>query len=76
MADAVTVDIKPWWQSRIIWTQVVGVLAYVGTRFGLDLDAATQEVITQTILGVVTVLTIFLKGAGKPTATPTQAKKA
>lgn len=76
MSDTVVVDVKPWWASKTIWTQVVGFLAVLGAAFGFDIDEETKTQIIAGIAGVVGLVTVILKGSAKPSVTPTQAKKA
>lgn len=76
MADSVVVDVKPWWQSKTVWTQVIGFLAVIGSTFGLDVDEETKGQIVAGIVGLTGVITIILKTFAKPSVTPTQAGKA
>ena len=60
-------DPKTWWQSRTIWTQVVGAAAMVATLFGVTvLDADTQAGI---VTGIWAIVSIWLRlNTDKPIA--------
>ena len=53
MVDIVEADVKSDWASKINWTQVVSIVAVVGTLFGLDISPEMQAKIVGGI-GVVT----------------------
>ncbi len=41
---------KPWWQSKTIWGGAIAVASGALGLFGIDVDAATQDVVVQNIL--------------------------
>lgn len=49
-------ETKPWYASRIIWVNAVGLIAAVGAGFGFGLDAETQATIVGGILAVINIL--------------------
>ena len=75
MADAVTVDVKSAWLSKINWTQAIGVIASVAAVFGFDLSPAMQVQVVAGIQGIVAVVTWALKTFGTTTVTPSSAAK-
>lgn len=76
MADAVTVDVKSAWLSKINWTQAIGVAASVAAVFGFSLPAETQVALIAGIQGVVAVVTWVLRTFFSSTVTPASAAKA
>lgn len=70
------VDIKPWWQSKIVWTQVIGVGAIVASVFGFNLTADQQVQVVEAVTAVASVVTVILKVFFTTTVTPSSAKKA
>lgn len=74
--ESVVVDVKSAWLSTINWTQAVGVLASILVVFGIEMDANTQVAVVASINGVMALVTWALKTFSKPSATPSQAKKA
>lgn len=75
MADAVTVDVKSAWLSKINWTQAIGVLASIGAVFGFDMPLTMQVQVVAAIQGIVAVVTWALKTFGTTTITPSSAAK-
>lgn len=75
MADAVTVDVKSAWLSKINWAQAIGVVASVAAVFGFDLSPALQVQVVAAIQGIVAVVTWALKTFGTTTVTPSSAAK-
>ena len=75
MADAVTVDVKSAWLSKINWAQAIGVVASIAAVFGLDVPASTQVEIVAGIQAIVAVVTWALKTFGTTTVTPSSAAK-
>jgi len=75
MADAVTVDVKSAWLSKINWTQAIGVIASVAAVFGFDLSPAMQVQVVAGIQGIAAVVTWALKTFGTTTVTPSSAAK-
>lgn len=75
MADAVTVDVKSAWLSKINWAQAIGVIASVAAVFGFDLSPALQVQVVAAIQGIVAVVTWALKTFGTTTITPSSAAK-
>jgi uncharacterized membrane protein len=55
-------DVKVWWQSKIIWAQVLAILFAIADTFGLKLSeelGLTQEGLLATVMTVIGVFTIF-----------------
>lgn len=75
MADAVTVDVKSAWLSKINWAQAIGVVASVAAVVGFDLSPALQVQVVAAIQGIVAVVTWALKTFGTTTVTPSSAAK-
>lgn len=54
----------PWWQSRIIWTQIVGLLFAVAASYGLNLQdrlGIDQAAMITSIMAIVNVVTIVVR---------------
>lgn len=67
----VVVEEKSPVESKIMWTQVVGLGAALGTLFGLNMDPATQAMIVTGIVGLQGLVTTGLRLFGKQTAITT-----
>ena len=70
MANTVNVPVKPWYESKINWTQAIGVVASVATLFGFTVP---PELIPQVVAGIVAVqglLTFVFKTWFTSTVTP------
>lgn len=64
MTNALTpvIDIdKPWYKSKTVWTQVIGGIAAVIARFGLDVPPEVQTIIVEVILALAGVATIIVR---------------
>lgn len=64
-------EVKPWWQSKIIWTQIVGLAFLVLSKVVELPEGITVDQVVTAILAVMSVVTIvFRKTAtasiGKP----------
>lgn len=68
--ETVVVEVKSAWGSKIIWTQVVGVLAMVGTVFGFDVPPEMQSEIVVGIGAIQGIITLVLKTWFTSTVTP------
>lgn len=66
----VTVPVKSAWESKIIWTQVVAVVAMFGTLFGIDLPPELQAEIVGGIVLLQGGVTFVLKKYFTNTITP------
>lgn len=51
----------PWWQSRTVWTGLIGALFAVFSGMGLIPEGLTQDMILQAVLGVVSVAAIVFR---------------
>ena len=69
----------PWWQSRILWAQIIAIVFGIASFFGLDLGAKlgmdeTQTVAAiMTLIGIVTTVVRVVNPTPVVTATKTQA---
>ncbi len=70
-----TVVAKSAWQSKIVWTQVVSILAMALSFFGYDLDAQTQTEILAAIIAVNGVITWVLRTFFNNSVSPEMAGK-
>jgi len=69
------VDVKPWWQSSTVWTQVVAFAAIVATVFGFEMTPEQQVVIATAIAGLANAVTVVLRVFFTKSVTPSVAKK-
>lgn len=69
------VDVKPWWNSSTVWTQVVAFGAMFATVFGFDMTPEQQAAIAAGIAGVANAVTIVLRIFFTKSVTPSVAKK-
>lgn len=72
MADVetVVVEVKSAWGSKIIWTQIIGVLAMAATLFGFDIPPDMQGEIVGGIGALQGIVTLILKKWFTSTVTP------
>jgi Mg2+ and Co2+ transporter CorA len=68
MADIITTDAKPWYQSKTIWGGVVAFLAVVGGLFGVDVDEAQKSVLVEALVGLGGVIGLILTIWGRAKA--------
>lgn len=68
------VVVKSAWQSKINWTQAIGLLSAGVTFFGFDLPAETQAQILAGITGMTGVVTWALRTWFNKTVTPDASK--
>lgn len=54
-------DTKVWWQSRIIWVQIVAALFAILSAFGLLPSGVDQEQVVAGIMAVVAIVTAVLR---------------
>lgn len=60
-----------WWQSRTIWTGLIGTLFAVLSGFGLVPEGLNQDMVLEAVLGVVSVAAILFRvKATKAIVTP------
>lgn len=59
-------DEKPWYQSKIIWTQIVGTVATAATAGGVVV--VSPEVQGLAVTGLMALSTVLLRVFSKPTA--------
>lgn len=45
----------PWYQSRIIWLQIIGAVAALGGSLGYELTPADQQQLVEVLISLVTV---------------------
>ncbi len=69
------VDVKSAWASKINWVSLIGVIAMIGSFFGLDLDTATQAALVTAIGTISGVITMVLRTFFTKTITPQSANK-
>lgn len=64
-------ETKNWWQSKTIWTSIVGVIISACALFGIVPETANTDMIVEGVLGAVSVLAIIFRTvATKAVATP------
>lgn len=51
---------KPWWASRTIWANVVGLGAIVGARYGLELTEAAQAEVVAAVMALINIALRFV----------------
>ncbi len=54
-------EVKPWWQSKIIWTQIVGLAFMVLSKVVELPEGITVDQVVTAILAVMSVATIVLR---------------
>lgn len=54
-------EVKPWWQSKIIWTQIVGLAFMVLSKVVELPEGITVDQVVTAILAVISVATIVLR---------------
>jgi hypothetical protein len=52
---------KPWWQSRTVWTGIVGGLFSIAGVFNMLPAGLTSETVVNAILGVVSVAAVVFR---------------
>lgn len=65
-------ETKNWWQSKTIWTSIVGVILSIMALFGIVPETDSTEMIVQGVLALVSVMaiifrTVATKAIGQPT---------
>lgn len=55
------VDQKLWWQSRTIWTGIIGTIFAILAGFDMVPEGLSSEYLVETILGVTSVLAIVFR---------------
>jgi len=51
---------KRWFKSKTIWANIIGMVATIGTVFGLDLGL-TPETQAQIVAGIMAVINVVLR---------------
>jgi|JI9StandDraft_2_1071091.scaffolds.fasta_scaffold20069_4 hypothetical protein len=54
-------EVKPWWQSKIIWTQIVGLAFMVLSKVVELPEGITVDQVVTAILAVMSIATIVLR---------------
>jgi putative chitinase len=67
---AIAPDPKPWWQSKVIWTNLVGTVATIGAVWGLNLTPEMQATIVTVIVALMGLLSSLFRAK---TAAPLKA---
>lgn len=52
---------KPWWESKVNWVQIIGILAQMGAWWGLSLTPETQAAVATFLAAGQAFLTVVLK---------------
>ena len=68
-------DSKPFWESKIFWTNIVSVGATLGVAFGLDLTPEDQTTIVTAALAIVSMVNLGLRLVTKKSVTLTKKKE-
>lgn len=55
---------KPWYTSKTVWANLIGVLAAVASSFGLDIGAEEQGALSVGILAVVNIVLRLVTNRG------------
>lgn len=55
---------KPWYTSKTVWANLIGVLAAVAASFGLDIGAEEQGALSVAILAVVNIVLRLVTNKG------------
>ena len=51
---------KKWWQSKIIWANIISVVAIVlNSQYGIELDAETQAAMSTAVFATVNIVLRF-----------------
>ena len=61
-------DVKPWYESKTIWSSLIAILAAVGSVFGFNLDQESQMQMSEIALQLVTVVASVLAVFGRLSA--------
>lgn len=54
-------DTKGWWQSRTVWTGIIGLLFAILSMVGWVPEGLSQEHVAEAVMAVVGVLTIVFR---------------
>lgn len=54
-------ETKPWWQSRTIWTGLLGGLYAILSIFKILPEGLEQEMVLEAVLGVTSVLAVLFR---------------
>jgi uncharacterized membrane protein len=71
-------EVKVWWQSKIIWTQIISMLFAVASAFQFDLGerlGLSQEEFLAGLMVVVGILTTVLRWGASATVVGTETAK-
>lgn len=52
---------KPWWESKVNWVQIIGMLAQMAAWWGLSVTPETQAAVASFLAAGQALLTIVLK---------------
>jgi hypothetical protein len=68
-------EVKSSWASQTIWAQIVGAIAILAARYGVDIDAETQAALIMVIAFAIQAFTVIRRKYFTASVTPTVAAK-